>query len=90
LKEERNQIHHIEVSEDVSLIERVAVYDHQHEIWHMASCPSNENLLVTVYNSVPAFQASLWRIDEETKELEELMQLGGPTGSVRCTLWIPS
>jgi len=54
----------------------------------MASCPFNKDLLFTVYNVVPDFHASLWKINEEHKKLEEVSQLGN--GSIRCVLWQPS
>uniref|UniRef100_A0A6B2L8Z4 EIPR1-like beta-propeller domain-containing protein n=1 Tax=Arcella intermedia TaxID=1963864 RepID=A0A6B2L8Z4_9EUKA len=85
-----NQIHHIDVSEDVSTIDRVAVYDHTHEIWQMAACPLNKDLLITVYNTVPEFKASLWKINERSKKLEELTQLSEPSGSIKSVLWQPT
>jgi len=85
---DRNQIHHIEVSEDVTEVIRVGLYDHPLEIWYLTCCPWDKNLLFTVYNTVPAFKASLWRMDEEGV-LEEMVQLGAHTGVIKCILWQP-
>jgi hypothetical protein len=48
---ERNQIHQIEVTDDVTEIKRVGIYEHPHEIWAISSCPFDKNLLVTIYNT---------------------------------------
>jgi hypothetical protein len=48
---ERNQIHHIEVNDNVTEIRRLGIYEHPFEIWAISSCPTEKDLLCTVYNT---------------------------------------
>jgi len=68
----------------------VNIYEHPHEIWHLSCCPSDKDLLFTVYNTVPDFKASLWKINEADSKLEELLQLPGHEGQIKCVLWEPT
>jgi len=88
--QEPNQIHHIEVSEDCAEVNRVALYSHPFEIWHLTCSPHNHDLLVTAYNTGNGFKGSLWKIDEQTNQIEELEKLGQITGSIKTVLWDPS
>jgi len=104
LKEE-NEIHLIEVrhDDDDVQVKCISIFSHQNEIWHMSACPSDRNLLFTVYNcvtypSVPSsgnsfrndFKVSLWKIKEEDSSLEEIVQLKDHAGMIKCILWNPS
>jgi WD40 repeat protein len=84
---ERNQIHHIEVTDDVTEIRRLAIYEHPFEIWSIAPCPSDKTLLVTVYNTIPERKASLWKVNESQTKLEEICQLGPSSANIKCVLW---
>jgi len=65
----------------------IAIFEHKHEIWHLSACPTDKDLFFTVYNTVPDFKASLWKLNEENT-LTELIQLDH-VGSLRRVLWRP-
>lgn len=87
--QEKNQIHHIQISENME-VTRLAVYPHQHEIWSITGSPHDKDLLVTTYNTGTAFKGSLWKINEQTGKIEHLEKLGQATGSIKRVLWDPS
>jgi len=93
LKED-NEIRLIEVQEERNEINCLNVFPHSHEIWSLSPSPSDPALLFTVYNSIvagsSAFQTSLWKMNEETNGLEEILELPGHIGTIKNVLWNPS
>lgn len=83
---EQNQIHHVEVNDDLSGVRRIAIYDHPSEIWQIITSPHDSELLMTVYDNVTSFDASLWKI-KENKKISEVTKLGEHNGKIQKIVW---
>jgi len=90
LLRESNQIHQIEVDEEVTEAVTVATYEHGPEIWFLTSSPHRKDFLMTAYNASLEFGASLWKIYEEEGKIEELFKLPKHNGSINTLLWHPA
>jgi len=88
---EKNQIHHVQISESANMeVTRLALYNHQHEIWYITASPHDKDLLITAFNTGTTFKGALWKINEQTGKIEHLENLGLVTGSIKRVLWDPS
>ncbi|KAL3686907.1 hypothetical protein R1sor_013216 [Riccia sorocarpa] len=94
---EENEVHLITLPDNSSDIICEGLYTHQHEIWDLAVCPFDPQLISTVYASVGEYGAALWRIPDRSRggylnvlPLENVASLNGHTTTIKCTLWWPS
>eukprot|EP01104_Vermistella_antarctica_P012213 TRINITY_DN3495_c0_g2_i1.p1 TRINITY_DN3495_c0_g2~~TRINITY_DN3495_c0_g2_i1.p1 ORF type:complete len:388 (-),score=91.05 TRINITY_DN3495_c0_g2_i1:236-1399(-) len=93
----KNEVHLIEVTDEAELDVRIInIFDHEHEISHLAPSPSDANLLFTCYNTVERSsvrsKATLWSFVEENSRLTEVGTI--PTDAekprdISAVLWEP-
>ncbi|XP_049849660.1 EARP-interacting protein homolog [Schistocerca gregaria] len=87
---QKNEVHLVEVNEELDNFSRIQIYAHPHEIWSLSCCPTDSKKFFTVYNTVPDFKCSLWRTSPKNK-LREIGQLSRPESKqIKRVLWQPS
>jgi hypothetical protein len=65
-----NEIHLIQYNEENKDVVCSRLFKHEHEIWSINPCPTNEDLLITVYNTGESYKASLYQIPSKDKKDE--------------------
>jgi hypothetical protein len=95
-----NEVHLIELNEEVNELNCVGQFTHPNEIWSLAASPKDPDLLFTVSNTGEEFKGGLWRMpnnpnaadDHELQPLEEVAALPDDTEGqrLRMVLWNPS
>lgn len=56
------QIHLLEYTQSSNSLVKSKVFNHAGEIWALAPCPRDADLLATCYNTGTAFKATVWRV----------------------------
>ncbi|KAG6556347.1 hypothetical protein Mapa_002290 [Marchantia paleacea] len=94
---EENEVHVITLPDNSSDIVCEGLYTHQNEIWDLAICPFEPQIISTVYASVGEYGAGLWRIPDRSRgghmnvqPLQNVASLDGHKHTIKCTLWWPS
>ena len=65
---EANEVHLVELNDELNELGRRAVYAHEHEIWQLAPCPRDAALLATVYNDGGEHGGAVWRLPAAATE----------------------
>lgn len=68
-----NELHLLEYSEEKNDVWCLGIFPHKHEVWHVSPCPTQQDLLFTVYNTGKEFATTLYKVqhpslDESAKE----------------------
>eukprot|EP01094_Clydonella_sp_ATCC50884_P016107 TRINITY_DN2680_c0_g1_i1.p1 TRINITY_DN2680_c0_g1~~TRINITY_DN2680_c0_g1_i1.p1 ORF type:complete len:365 (-),score=62.89 TRINITY_DN2680_c0_g1_i1:94-1188(-) len=89
---DENEIHWIEAPEnEQSEPPFLNCFRHKQEVWDLSPSLNNQDLLFTCHNNVTSesaeMSASLWRLQEQSSDLEFL--LGLPTPSCSAVMWQP-
>lgn len=74
---EENEVDVLEFDTESDALVCTASYSHPAEIWSLASCPEDPELLITVFNESGVFGATLWKRRPGATKLEEQAQLSG-------------
>jgi len=86
---EENEIALLEVNEGEG-IKFISMFSHPKEIQSITSCPFDQSLFFTVYNSGSEYKSSLWKISDTQDSIEEVFELKGHTGLIKPILCDPS
>ncbi|KAF2073896.1 hypothetical protein CYY_004784 [Polysphondylium violaceum] len=87
---EDNEIALLEAKEGEG-IKFISMFSHPKEIQSITSCPFDQSLFFTVYNSGSEYKSSCWKIsDTEKDSIEELFELKGHSGLIKPILCDPS
>ncbi|KAK9836359.1 hypothetical protein WJX81_008394 [Elliptochloris bilobata] len=84
---DENELQVLEFDADSNAVHVLSTYGHPAEVWHIASCPADAALAVTVCNEGGVYGAVLWRLPPGSGELERVADLKGHAGAVREAAW---
>ncbi|CAM6102934.1 unnamed protein product [Calypogeia fissa] len=94
---DENEVHVIQLPDNSSDIVCEGLYIHHNEIWDLAACPFDKQIISTVHASVGAYGVGLWKLPDRPKSggvtvlpLQQLSTLDGHAQPIKCTLWWPA